>query len=47
MDALAMPRKSRKPNTSVAVVTSTAEATAGSWPIFLRNNGTAAPTVPR
>ena len=46
MAALAMPRNSRKPNTSVKVVTTTAEETAGSTPTRRRNSGTPAPTEP-
>lgn len=46
MDALAMPRKSRKPNTSAAVVTNTDDATASSWLTLRGHYGTAAPTVP-
>ena len=46
IEALAIPRNSRKPNMSVTVVTTTAEETAGSMPIRRRNNGTPAPTEP-
>ena len=44
--ALAMPKYSRNPKTSVNVVTTIAEATAGSTPTRRRNSGTPAPTVP-
>ena len=44
--AVAIPRKSRKPKTSVKVVTTTADATAGSTPILRRNRGTPAPARP-
>ena len=44
--ALAMQRNSRKPNTSVAVMTVTDEATAGSTPILFSSSGTPAPTAP-
>ena len=46
MAAVAMPRKSRKPKTSVNVVTTTADATAGSTPMRRRKRGTPAPTAP-
>ena len=41
-----MPRNSMNPKTSVTVVTTTADATAGSQPIRRRKRGTAAPTEP-
>ncbi len=41
-----MPRNSKNPKTSVKVVTTTADATAGSTPIRRRNSGTPAPTHP-
>ena len=46
METVAMLRNSKKPHTSVKVVTTTADATAGSMPMRRIINGTAAPTEP-
>ena len=45
-NAVAMPRNEKNPATSVTVVRTIDEATAGSWPSLERMIGTNAPAIP-